>query len=261
MDVDRVLMSRESKSVKRRDMLRYALWALMAQTAYANRQHYHMVTTWLPHFLTNTAALLLPDVLRRVFSKTHQPRNIVEETLIAAVRDNPSYASQIAPLTLGYIISHPRFNIYKGELAQLRFGGLGLDAIPHGVTAFTLSSLIMETLTTIQQRNCYTGLLADLARWGSRKPALTTFGLLALLTAFWESGEYRIYRYEMLIRGNLDAINMQWSRADTARDIATNMLCCLAALRWHQRQQAERSRIHVDGVADDEVMRRRLVKG
>ena len=73
-------MNRKSQ----RDGLRYLLWGLMAYTAFANRQHYRMVTTWLPHLLTNTLSLLLPDAVRVLFSPRHKPRNIVEDTLIAA---------------------------------------------------------------------------------------------------------------------------------------------------------------------------------
>jgi hypothetical protein len=226
-------MREKSEFVQRRDLFRYILWTLMAQTAYANRQYYHMFTTWLPHFLTNTAALLLPDALRRLFSRTHKPRNVVEDVLITMVRDNPDYGTYIAPLALGYIVSHPRFNIYKGRMAQLRLAGFGLDAIPHGATAFALASLIVSTLDTMQERNTYRGLLANLLRWGSQKPALTTIAILALLTAFWEVGEYRVFQYEMGIHGDRELINMQWSLQDTKMDVATNMLCCLTAIAWH----------------------------
>jgi hypothetical protein len=210
----------------------------MAQTAYANRQYYRMFTTWLPHFLTNTIALLLPDILRRVFPARHKPSNIVEDVLITMVRDDPDYVTYIAPLTVGYIVSHPRFNIYKGNLAQIRFAGFGLDAIPHGATAYALSSLIVSALDRVGDRNRYSGLLASLTRWISQKPELTTFTILALLTAFWEAGEYQMHQYEMSIHGDAEAINMQWSIDDTARDAAINLLGCLAALRLHQQKQS-----------------------
>lgn len=210
----------------------------MAQTAFANRRYYRMFTTWLPHFLTNTIALLLPDVLRRVFSAQRKPRNIIEDVLLTTVRDNPDYVTYIAPLTIGYIVSHPRFNIYKGDLAQIRFAGFGLDAIPHGATAFALSSLIVSILNGLRDRNSYGGLLARVVRWGSQKPELVTFAILAALTAFWEAGEYQMHNYEMSIHGNAEAINMQWSVEDTARDVLINMLGCLAALWLHKQSQS-----------------------
>ncbi len=50
----------------RSDMLRYCLWCGVVATAEGNRRQYTMATTWLPHLLTNTVSLLLPDALRLV---------------------------------------------------------------------------------------------------------------------------------------------------------------------------------------------------
>jgi hypothetical protein len=59
--------------------------------------------------------------------------------------------------------------------------------------------------------------------WGRERPALVSFLALAALTAFWEYGEYRVHEYELKERGSIDAINMQWSVEDTARDVAANV--------------------------------------
>ena len=220
--------------MKRRDALRYGLWALMAQTALANRQYYRMTTTWLPHLLTNSLSLLLPDVARRLFAAKHKPRNIVEDTLITMVGDNADYVIYAAPLALGYIVSHPRFNIYKGDWAKLRVAGVGLDAIPHTATAFALTALIVDTLDTMGERETHEGLLADFVRWGDQHPALLTSGILALITLIWEYGEYRVHEHEIQQRGSAEAINMQWSVQDTIVDICSNFVGCIAALLWHR---------------------------
>ena len=46
------------------DLLRYGLWCGVAATAAGNRRAYRLTTAWLPHLLTNTVSLLLPDLLR-----------------------------------------------------------------------------------------------------------------------------------------------------------------------------------------------------
>ncbi len=230
-------MKRKPKDRDWRDAFRLILWALVAQTAYANRQHYRMVTTWLPHLLTNSLSLLLPDLVRIVFSPRHKPRNIIEDTLITMVRDNPRYAVYVAPLALGYIVSHPRFNIYKGELGELKFAGMGLDAIPHSATAFGFSALVADTVDEMGERKQYTGLLADFVRLGNENPELMSLALLALITLNWEYGEYRMYQYEMAKVGDQTAINMQWSIEDTGRDIISNLLGWLAAMLWRRAKQ------------------------
>lgn len=216
------------------DGLRYGLWLLMAQTALANRQHYRLVTTWLPHLLTNTLSLLLPDAVRRLFPPPRRPRNLVEDTLITMTRDNPQYAAYVAPLALGYIVSHPRFNIYKGALGKLRFGGLGLDAIPHAATAFAFSALAADTFDTMGDHATEADALSAFVRLGDRSPELMSLALLALITLNWEYGEYRMFRYEMAKVGDREAINMQWALDDTARDVAANLLGWLLAVIWRR---------------------------
>ncbi len=230
-------MSRLSIVRDRRDVLRYSLWLLMAQTAFANRRHYRMLTTWLPHLLTNTLSLLLPDVLRLWFSPHHPPRNLVEDTLLTMVRDNPRYAVYVAPLALGYIVSHPRFNIYKGDLGDLRIAGFGLDSIPHTATAFAFSALAADTLDQMGAHDQYAGLLAAGLRLGQRNSEVVSLLLLALITLNWEYGEYQMHQYEMTQVGDATAINMQWTPEDTARDVASNFLGWAAAMFWRRSKR------------------------
>lgn len=214
--------------------LRWLLWLAVAQTAYANRRQYRMVTTWLPHLLTNSLSLLLPDLARALFAPRHRPRTIIDDTLITMVRDNPRYAVYVAPLALGYIVSHPRFNIYKGTLGDVRIGGVGLDAIPHSATAFAFAALAADTFEAMGERPQYSGFLAEIVRWGARSPELTALALLALVTLNWEYGEYRMHRYELAQVGDVSAINMQWSLADTWRDVGANLIGWCAAMLWRR---------------------------
>jgi hypothetical protein len=227
-------MIRKPASTRRQDWLRYGLWLLMAQTAYANRQYYRMATTWLPHFLTNSLSLLLPDALRVAFPPDYQPRSIVDDTLVTMVRDNPNYAVYVAPLALGYIVSHPRFNIYKGELAEIRLAGFGLDAIPHSATAFAFAAIVEDTLSTMGEQQTHRGLLANVVYACGQKSELAAFVLLALVTLGWEYGEYRMHEHEMALRGDAKAINMQWTLDDTIRDIGANLFGWLMAVVWRR---------------------------
>jgi hypothetical protein len=224
-------------AIRRQDWLRYGLWLLVAQTAFANRQYYRMATTWLPHFLTNSLSLLLPDALRVVFPPDYKSRTIVDDTLVTMVRDNPNYAVYVAPLALGYIVSHPRFNIYKGDLAELRLAGFGLDAIPHSATAFAFSAIVEDTLSTMCETQNHHGLLADAVYACGQKSELAAFTLLALVTLGWEYAEYRTHKHEMALRGDATAINMQWTLEDTIRDIGANLAGWVAAAVWGRRKQ------------------------
>lgn len=215
-----------------RDFLRYGLWALLAYTADANRREYHMQTTWLPHLVTNTLSLLLPDAVRLLFPRGWHSRNVVEETLITMVRDNDDYAIYTAPLALGYITSHPRFNIYKGKWGDMKFAGFGLDSIPHAATGFALTGLVCDTLRVMSRQDEFSGRLSRFLRWGNNRRALVSFAILASVTFVWEYGEYRVHYYELAQRGDVTKINMQWSAADTAKDVRSNFLGWLLAVLW-----------------------------
>src|SRR3954454_19215819 len=111
-------------------LLRYGIWCGVLATAEGNRREYHMTTTWLPHLATNTISLLLPDVYRLVARAKPAPapgerlpgelRQVIDSTLKAMLCDNPAYVLYVAPLALGYLLSSPWLNIYKGDLAEKR---------------------------------------------------------------------------------------------------------------------------------------------
>ncbi|MCC7451816.1 MAG: hypothetical protein IT324_30685 [Anaerolineae bacterium] len=228
------------------DLIRYGLWGAIAATANANRREYNMATTWLPHLLTNTLTLLLPDFLRVTLPKQIPPEprdpsipaqalHMIELPAVAMVRDNPSYALYVAPLAIGYILSHPRFNIYKGSWADIRFAGLGLDALPHGATAFGLTALVTDTFDTAARITPPDEPFAPVWRWASRNPALSSGLVLALATFIWEYGEYRVHEHELKLRGDIHLINMQWSWRDTLNDMVANLTGWIVAMLLRRR--------------------------
>jgi hypothetical protein len=214
------------------DVARYALWGAIAATAYANREEYHMSTTWLPHLLTNTLTLFLPDIYRVVqppeddaeLARLPPPLDDFSETLAAMIRDNPNYVMYVTPLAVGYILSHPRFNIYKGNWGDLRLAGFGLDSIPHTLTALALTKLIHDTLKTADTTVNEDSPVAEVVHEGNSQPGAVSAAVLGFATLFWEFGEYMMYRHEMSLRGDITKINMQWSAEDTARDSVSNFV-------------------------------------
>ena len=235
------------------DIIRYVLWAGILATANANRRYYRMTTTWLPHLLSNSFTLLLPDLYGIVAARDRQRtgdaswpagqarpasaewEGALRDMLAAMVRDNPRYAIYVAPLAVGYLLSHPRFNIYKGDLAEMRLAGFGLDALPHGATAFALTALVADTAHEMARKLSPGGALADALRWGDRHQALLSAAALALATIGWELGEYMMYQSEMAQRGDPAKINMQWSPRDMLYDCAANVVGWGLAVGWRSR--------------------------
>ncbi len=240
--------------MKASDLIRYGLWIGMTATADANRREYNMATTWLPHFLTNSLTLLFPDLIRLLLpaerkqgvftrgeaagSPWQEGLETVEDTLTVMIRDNSLYAIYAAPLAIGYILSHPRCNIYKGQWAEKRFCGLSFDALPHAATAFALTALLCDTVRTMSRRIPSKNPLSPLVRWSARYPALASLSALGLITLIWEGGEYRIHVHEMALRGDVTRINMMWSVEDTVNDVVANLAGWAVALLYDRARNA-----------------------
>src|SRR4051812_8623405 len=228
-------------------LLRYGLWCGVLATAEGNRREYHMTTTWLPHLTTNTISLLLPDIYRLLARARLAPehsgsmpselRQVVGGTLTTMLCDNPAYVLYVAPLALGYLLSSPWLNIYKGDLAERRLAGFGLDALPHATTAFALTVLTVDTASVVGELSSSTAGLADLGGLIDRCQTLISAIVLVAATIVWELGEHRIYQYELARRGSREAINMQWSVSDTAYDCAANVIGWLLATGWRLSNQ------------------------
>ncbi|MBC7814604.1 MAG: hypothetical protein H7175_25840 [Burkholderiales bacterium] len=218
------------------NLWRYLLWLTVVWAAVANRRHYKMRTTWLPHLITNTITLLLPDVCRALLppkgSREARKQPLVPAVLIEMVRDNPQYAVYVTPLALGYILSHPHYNIYKGKAGEIRLAGFGLDALPHGSTAFALTALTYDTVKVAARLDKTRSPFGYMLDWGAKNPALFSATVLALVTLNWEAGEYFIYKQEMAVYGDKSKINMQWSMSDTVRDTIINFTGWFLAVLW-----------------------------
>ena len=223
-------------------LLRYGLWCGVLATAEGNRREYHMTTTWLPHLITNTISLLLPDIYREIARAIPAHRHndslpselwqVVDGTLTTMLCDNPTYVLYVAPLAFGYLLSSPWLNIYKGDLAERRLAGFGLDALPHVTTAFALTALTADTARVFGEQSSSTTGLADLGGLIDRYETLISAIVLTMATILWELGEHRIYQYELARRGSREQINMQWSVSDTAYDCAANAIGWLLATGW-----------------------------
>jgi hypothetical protein len=216
--------------VQMSDLMRYVLWGAVAATAHANRREYHMLTTWFPHLVTNTVSLLLPDVYRLLLPKSREailkdlpsPLPELAQTLTEMIRDNPSYGVYVAPLAAGYILSHPKFNIYKGKMGDMRLAGFGLDSLPHSSTALGLTALVCDTIDVAADKLPKSNPVGSIVKKSENNLAAASAFILALLTFIWEFGEYLMYRHEMAMRGDITKINMQWSVEDTTHDALSN---------------------------------------
>jgi hypothetical protein len=254
-------------AMRRPDLLRYGLWCGVAITAAGNRRLYAMTTPWLPHFAVNTLSLLLPDLLRMAMPRARLPgestcqgvRELFRSAMVEMICDNPRYVLYVAPLAAGYLLSAPWLNIYKGELAELRVTGFGLDALPHAATAYAMTAFVNDTLRVMADLSSEEQ-LGGLPRWLDRRRNLISGAVLALATLIWELGEYRIHRLELAQRGDAEAINMQWSLGDTFGDCLANAIGWLLAATFSKRcarhsatcseacRQVHSSKGHVVGV-------------
>jgi hypothetical protein len=216
------------------DLARWLLWGGVLISALANKRHFGLPSTWVFHTIGNTITLLLPDLLRAVSrvgrregapSDGHAGRLApIELTLSDLVARNPAYVLYVAPLALGYIVSHPRFNIYKGEWAELRLAGFGLDSIPHATTAWALTTLTMNAIDTLAGHIPPTAPEAELARWAEARRGAIAALALGLLTIGYEAAEWAIHNAELRATGgDPSRINMEWSLSDTMMDVAANL--------------------------------------
>lgn len=222
-----------------RDLWRYALWLGVLYTANANRKYFGLPTTWVIHTTLNTIVLFLPEITRggaallALEARAAEKQDVIT-TLYGAVKEavveNPNYAWEVAPLPLAYIVSHPQFNIYKGEWAKLRLFGFGLDAIPHSATAFGFSNLAMDGLAALNHHTPPDASWRALAQHADTYSAAVAGTLLVGASALYEAGEYAVHEEELRETGGDERkINMEWGVTDTVFDLMSNTLGWLAA--------------------------------
>jgi hypothetical protein len=230
------------------DLLRYGLWLGLLLTARANQRHFGLPTTWVIHLTGNSLALGLPEIYGALSqaARLDQRAEEVGETALALhraiaglVRDNPAYVGYVAPLVIGYLVSHPRFNIYRGSWGELRLAGvIGLDSIPHATTAGALTVLIDDAIATLDRQLPVASALRPPVRWAAARRRWVSAGALALLTAIYETSEWLIHNAELRATGgDASRINMEWSLPDALADVGANFAGWLAVVLLEQRQR------------------------
>jgi hypothetical protein len=222
-----------SRKCKSKDYLRYFIWLALANTAKANHRRFGMATTWVPHLLGNSIALLLPEIYQVVDQlfdlgnrlEPHPDLSALLASFEQLVRDNPNYVDYVAPAALAYVVSHPRFNIYRGEWGDLNLLGFGLDSIPHSMTAYALSKLVYDTIETVEANLQADMLVWPPVKWMANHKDLVSGAVIALLTLGYETSEYLIYKAELRARDHdISQINMMWSLRDTIFDVLSNCI-------------------------------------
>jgi hypothetical protein len=222
------------------DLARYLLWLGVLVSADANRRHFGLPSTWVFHTAGNTFTLLLPDLLRGLdrLSRPATARAGGRDRPIAAalrdlVVDNPQYVAYVAPLAIGYILSHPRCNIYRGDWGALRVAGFGLDSIPHSTTAAALTAIVMDGLDALARRLPAASPLAGPVGRARARSGLVAGLTLALATAGYETSEWLIHKAELRATGgDASRINMEWSIEDSLIDAVSNTIGWLAVVAY-----------------------------
>lgn len=236
--------------LKSTDLLRYGLWASVMFTANANRKYFGLPTTWVFHVTLNSFILFLPEILQvsnkvlRLDERAQTKQDFVttvQGTLQDAVVDNSEYALYVAPVALAYTVSHPQFNIYKGEFAKVRLFGFGLDAIPHSLTAFGFTNLVMDTLAAFHRNTPNNAAWRGLAEQADEHAGALAGTFLIGASALYEAGEYAINQEELRETGGDESkINLVWSAQDTLFDLMSNTLGWLAAVMLRPRKRPQK---------------------
>lgn len=237
--------------LKSTDLLRYGLWASVLFTANANRKFFGLPTTWVFHVTLNSFILFLPEILQasnkilRLDARTQVKQDFVStahETMQDAVVENPSYALYVAPVALAYVVSHPQFNIYKGDLAKIRLFGFGLDAIPHSLTAFAFTNLMLDTFAAFRRHTPRDASWREFAEYADDHSGKIAGALLIGASTLYEGGEYAIHAEELRETGGDESkINLVWSAQDTLFDVMSNTLGWLAAVMLRPRKRPQKT--------------------
>lgn len=236
--------------LKSTDLLRYALWLGVLNTANANRKFFGLPTSWVFHITLNSFLLFLPEIVRgtnrilQLDARAKHKRDLIttaQQTIQNAVVENPNYALYVAPVALAYIVSRPNFNIYKGDLAKLRLSGFGLDAIPHFLTAFAFTNLMIDILAAFRRNTPVNASWRELAERADEHSENLAGAFLVGASALYEAGEYAIHEEEMRETGGDESkINLVWSAQDTLFDVLSNTLGWAAAVVLQRRKRVAR---------------------
>lgn len=236
--------------MKPTDILRYVLWLGVLNTANANRKFFGLPTTWVIHLSLNSFLLFLPELAQvantvwRLDVRAKEKRDFIA-TAHATIQDtvvhSPNYALYVAPVALAYIVSHPKFNIYKGDFARMRLLGFGLDAIPHSLTAFTFTNLVIDTLAAFRHHTPRDAKWRALAEHADAHSVTLAGVCLVGASALYETGEYAIHQQEMRETGGDESkINLVWSAQDTLFDLLANTLGWMGAVLTKRKKRSQK---------------------
>ncbi len=234
-------------------IIRFLLWAGILITARADRRETGLRTAWVPHLAGNSFSLLLPEIwtaARRLIPTgglrgpgPNELRATLDGVIDDLVVSNPRYFEYVAPAALAYILTYPTINIYRNEKANRMIFGLGLDSIPHATTALAITQLVFDLLGSLKRHAAPSAPLAASIEWAEEHAVLVSGGVIAGATAFYESGEYAIHVAELeQVHNDPTKIAMEWSVADTAGDILSNVVGWLLAVLSRQAREVRPSR-------------------
>ncbi len=215
-------------------LLRLALWIGVLWSVEGTRKNSRLPTTWMVHLVGNTLLLGLPEIYRglakafRINARAqHDPEGIVafgNQVMNEMVVENPRYAGYVTPVAGAIIVAHPKIDIYKNDWAERALFGLGLDSIPHSLTAFALTHMVFDFLS-----------LPVVAR---RMPQATRHVrgisgvVLAIASVLYETGELLIHLQETkIVKDDPSKMAMKWSVPDTIQDLFANFLGWFAAVK------------------------------
>ncbi len=214
-------------------LIRLVLWLGVLWSVQGTRRNSRVATTWVTHLVGNTLLLGLPEIYRGLSTLLHLDRrsrnnpdsfiSTANEVLCELVAENPSYAGYVAPVAGAIIVAHPKINLYRSPWANRQLFGLGLDSIPHALTAFALTQMVFDflALPAITKRFPH----------ARRHSVEASAGVLAAASLFYETGEFAIHNQELrVVKDDPSKMAMEWSFPDTLQDLFANSMGWLAAI-------------------------------
>jgi hypothetical protein len=153
-------------------------------------------------------------------------------TIDRRVRQDPHYASYVAPLAIGFIASHPDYSIYHGQWAERTLFGFGVDTIPHATAAYGLARFVSETALTLHAETPASNRISPLAHWAAQHVDGLAITTVFIVTCLWELSEYLAHHAEIEATGrDASEVNMQWSVIDAITDSISNLVGLAAAIQ------------------------------
>lgn len=164
-----------------------------------------------------------------LLSDAHQ---VIQDVVV----DNPRYSLYVAPPALAFMLAYPGHNMYKSEWANRQLFGMGLDSIPHAVTAFALTQMLYDTLRAVHrlpEARRISALAAAVDR-----PDLVSAIVVAAVSIWYETSEFLIQKSELrATHGDEKKVVMSWSPLDSLEDLIANATGVAMSI-WLNRDRA-----------------------